>query len=260
MAETYIHDSEVVRLEHLPPVEAARILEPLGRIGYKAFREEYAIEPPYNPDGTVDIDAAVAQVRSLVSPDYRWSAPFFDQHHIYFERARYTPDKWDGDTIPLQFREIPTNQIYPPRGFHNFWHCISGEPKPPERDVMMKDIEEYRLNHYLHELVSESIRILERIERAKYDPKRDLYVDIKSRRSYTGSTIDERREKFIRTIEKSFEDKREPDLGELSILQSVRDRRLVTARNALSAKIARNGRRIGHPVSVPIDAKTLVAA
>lgn len=260
MAEAYSHDSEIVRLEHLPPVEAAPILEPLGRIGYKAFREEYAIEPPYNPDGTVDIHAAVVQVRSLVSPDYRWSAPFFDQHHIYFERALYTPDKWGGDTVPLEFRELPTNQIYPPRGFHNFWHLVSGQPKPPEREVMVECIDDSKQKHHLYTLVSESVRILERIERAVYDKERDLYVDVKSRRSYTASTIDERREKFIRIVEQSFEARGEPNLEDLSILQYVIDRQFVVAKNALGAQIARKGRRVGRPVKVPIDTRSLTAA
>lgn len=90
--------------EHLPPIEAAPILEPLGRISLKAFRE------------------------------------------------------------------LPTQQIWVPRGFHDFLHVVSREPQIPDGDVMRSLVREYRRNYHLYVLVNESIKITERVERGPLQP------------------------------------------------------------------------------------------
>lgn len=85
-------------------------------------------------------------------------------------------------------------------------------------------------------------------------------VDVRSRRTYRSSVLEERRDEFVRAIEENIAKTGEPNLTELSVLEFVKDGAYVTARNALSAEIARSGsRRIGLPVSLPIDRRTLSA-
>lgn len=77
------------RLDHLPPLRYAPILEHLRYMTLESFKDEFGIETPVNNDGTVNHTALIASVRALVKHKYQWRAPFFDEHHLYWPGAQY---------------------------------------------------------------------------------------------------------------------------------------------------------------------------
>ena len=58
-------------LEQLPPISHAPILEKLGELGMRKFKDKYAIPTPTFENGIVDHEQLVADVSALVSKNYR---------------------------------------------------------------------------------------------------------------------------------------------------------------------------------------------
>lgn len=252
-------------LERLPPIEQAPILEHLAVLGLRRFREEYARKTPLKSDDTVDYEKLVAEMRGLVSPDYKWQAPFFDEHHLHWEASLYDPDKHDGDTIPYRFRDLSTQKLWVPRQFHNFVHAVTIEPPIPERTVMREYIDRFRRHRYMYSLASEAIDLSERNARAKYYPKIDKVVDKETRRTYQPGVLEKQRQVFINKLEASFEQGMPPDLTELSILRLVEENPiedfLPTIRRQLGeAAVCRSIKRKARSVALPIERSVRVKA
>jgi hypothetical protein len=101
------------RMEHLPPLKDAPILETLDRVGAEHFREQFAIETPTYKNGTVNHRALVEKVSRLVAPDYRWVSPYFDEHHLYWPSADYElPAIAVGGGGMMQLRQEGGNDSY----------------------------------------------------------------------------------------------------------------------------------------------------
>lgn len=211
-------------LERLPPVEHAPILEQLGRLGLRKFKDIYAIPTPILSNGIVDHQQLVENVSELVSKDYRWRAPFFDEHHLHWKGYYYNPGLYNDSTIPKQFRDLNTHKLWVPREFHDFIHAVTLPPDVPDFDVMISSVEEYRHKEYMYTISSEIITLRERDERAVPLPRRHegeaLRVrDPISKRIVADGTYEERRRAFIDVIEQYFHNNLPPDLTHLSSLQ-----------------------------------------
>ena len=103
------------RMERLPSVEDAPILERLGELGLERFQEEVAFDTPLYKNGTVNHRALVNLAKRLVAPGYRWEAPFFDEHHLYWPHTDYelpTVLYEGGDSRHLYQREDPEKGLY----------------------------------------------------------------------------------------------------------------------------------------------------
>lgn len=207
-------------MEHLPPIDKAPILEYLARLGLKKFKEEYAIPTRTYENGIVDHTKLISDVSALVSDDYRWKAPFFDEHHLHWEGHNYKPELYDGDTIPNQFRELDTHKLWIPREFHNFIHATTIPPDVPPYEVMSDSIKEFRANYHLYILSSQAIDLKERRDRSILLPGEDnRVVDPANKRVADSGLYEERRNEFIQQIEQQFQDGLPPDLTHLSSLQ-----------------------------------------
>lgn len=77
------------RVEGLPSIGNAPILEKYQSLSLEDFREHHALETPLYKNGTVDHHQLVRVVKNLVRTDYRWEAPFFDEHHLYWPASDY---------------------------------------------------------------------------------------------------------------------------------------------------------------------------
>lgn len=243
---------------HLPPPERAPILEHLERLGLEKFREEYGIETPLTDDGVVDFDTLITETRGLVDEDYRWQAPFFDEHHLQWEAHKYSPEAHNGDTLPHRFRDLPTRKLWVPRQFHNFIHTVTIEPPVPDRSIMREHVDTFRRHRYIYLLAQEAIGISERQARSIYYPRLERAIDPRTRRAYNPDELEQRRQEFITRLESSFEKAREPDLTELSILQLVENKPieevLPSIRKRLGvAAVCQSKKRKARPVSLPLE-------
>lgn len=245
-------------LERLPPIEHAPILEHLGHLGLAKFRENYAIETPLNDDGTVDHLALIAELRRFVSPDYRWKAPFFDEHHLHWAASKYTPDKFNGDTVPYKFRDLPTEKIWVAREFHKFAHIMTFESGVPDRSVMSERIDRFQRRSYMYRLASEALSLSERKARSHYEPQIEKLIDPETKRVYSPGVLEKRRKEFIHKLEESFSHGLPPDLTELSILQLIEEGSLEESlprirRKLGEAAVCQSKKRRARPVSLPVE-------
>lgn len=246
-------------LDQLPPLGDAPVLERLAIVGLHRFRNEHAVDTPTLPDGTVDHDALVQNMRALVSPQYRWKAPFFDEHHLNWEADAYKPESNNGDVVPSRFRELATQKLYTPRQFHVFTHIMTHEPPVPERPVMRQHIDRFRRLRYMWRLANEAITLYERDQRAIPLVGQDRVIDPETRRVFVRERFERDRRQFIARLEQNFEQGLPPDLTDLSILQLVEEGAieeiLPTIRRQLgeATVYVRNGRRKSRSVALPID-------
>jgi hypothetical protein len=211
-------------LERLPSIEHAPILEKLGELGLRKFRDIYAIPTPVLANGIVDHQQLVENVAALVSKDYRWRAPFFDEHHLHWKGYYYNPGLHNDSNIPKQFRDLNIHKLWIPREFHDFIHAVTLPPDVPTLEVMAQSVEEYRHKEYMYTISSEIITLRERDERAIPLPRRDeseiLRVrDPISKRIVVDGLYEKRRRAFIEVIEQYFHNDLPPDLTHLSSLQ-----------------------------------------
>lgn len=77
------------RMEGLPSMGNAPILEKYQSLGLDDFKDRYALETPLCKNGTVNHHQLVRAVKNLVRADYQWEAPFFDEHHLYWPASDY---------------------------------------------------------------------------------------------------------------------------------------------------------------------------
>ena len=211
-------------LERLPPVEHAPILYELGRLGMRKFKATYAIETPTHPDtGIVDHKKLVENVSALVSTDYRWRAPFFDEHHLHWKGYYYNPGLHNGSLIPKRFRDLNTNKLWVPREFHDFVHAVTIPSDVPSHDAMEQAVEDFRSKEYMYTISSQVITLLERIERAVPLPKQNddellRLRDPITKRIVPDGLYEERRKLFMEEVEYYFHNDLPPDLTHLSVL------------------------------------------
>lgn len=110
-------------------------------------------------------DASIELVLELFDPDYRWpvdpnhpeTRP--DIHHFYWEHERYKAANFGGNTIPMDFCELPSNKGKMPRMFHNVLHDITREPIMPLLADMKAHIRAYMLARQAFAEVVKSARL-----------------------------------------------------------------------------------------------------
>lgn len=264
MEGTFDDISTNTLLERLPPIEHAPILSKLGQLGLRRFKDIYAIETPTHPEtGIVDHEKLIENVSSLVSSDYRWRAPFFDEHHLHWKGYYYNPGLHNNSTIPRQFRDLNIHKLWIPREFHDFIHAVTLPPDVPDFDVMAESVQEYRHKEYMYTISSEIITLRERDERAVPLPRRNDSDELRVRDPITKRIVadglyEERRQVFIDMVEHYFYNGLPPDLTHLSSLQleqvSQFEEVIPQIRRGLKESIAlANNRRRGRAVRLLLE-------
>lgn len=190
--------------ENMPPLSNAVMRDAYRTLPAEEFRAEYAIPTPVDRHGLVDHDALVYQVSSFVEPDYKWKAPFFDEHHLYWPAASYE----ENDRYRY-FRELPVHKIWVPRQFHNFTHLMTVPPEIPSVKVMNQEMRSYRRKDYLLQLTSRIITMQQFAERAQPYVFTDggvekvRYIDLVTRRVIDDlAQLDVHRDAFVRQLER----------------------------------------------------------
>lgn len=213
--------SQTDLLARLPPIEHSPILEKLATLGIRRFQNEYAIETPVYENGIVNHEELMRKVGSLVTRDYAWKAPFFDEHHLHWYGHRYASNLGEDPETAMKFRDLPIHKLWVPRQFHDFVHTVTIPPEIPPLEAMKVSYKQYKRNFFLHRITNEAIQLRERAERTerKVGQKGDIaYIDpILKRKSSPPEDFESRRELFIRYIEKSHR----KGLIDLSILTSL---------------------------------------
>lgn len=264
MESAFEYQSTASILERLPPIEHAPILEKLGSLGLRKFKELYAIPTPTLSNGIVDHQQLVKDVGGLVSSDYRWRAPFFDEHHLHWKGHYYNPGLHGDSTIPKQFRDLSIHKLWIPREFHDFIHAVTVPSDVPDFDIMNESVAEYRHKEYMYTISSEVITLRERDERAIPLPRKsdDEILRVRdpiSKRIVADGLYEERRRAFIDVIEQYFHSGLPPDLTHLSSLQLEQvaefEEVIPQIRRGLKESIAltNNHRRRGRAVRLLLD-------
>lgn len=250
-------------LEQLPPIKYAPILRHLGHLGLKRFKDLYAIPTPIHANGIVDHTALIEQVSAFVSPEYRWRAPFFDEHHLHWKKYYYNPGFYDGDTLPAEFRNLPIHTLWEPREFHDFTHLMTIPSDVPRYDVMRKSVDTYRLKHHLFKISSQAIALRERDERSIPLPgSEDRVRDPMTKRVIDAGVYERRRQAFIQEIMEHFRSGELPDLSHLSSLSleeadDIQPMLMQIRKDTSHAIVHSTNRRRGRPVRLPIDTQTI---
>ena len=250
-------------LDKLPPVRYAPILQHLGRLGLENFKKFYAIPTPTHENGIVDHKALIARVNELVSPEYRWRAPFFDEHHLHWKKRYYNPGLHGGDQIPEEFRDLPIHTLWIPREVHDFIHVVTNPSDVPENRVMHTSVRDYRIKHYLFKITGQAIELRERNERSVPLPgDEDRMRDPIDNRIIDTGRYEQRRQEFVAEIIKHFQNGMPPDLTSLSSLSLEEandiDPVLIQLRKGIGDAIVHSkNKRRGRPVQLPIDTQTI---
>lgn len=199
------------RLDRMPPIADPVIRSALATLSLREFKQEFAIPTPVDKRGIVDHKLLMKQVSDFVEPGYKWNAPFFDEHHLYWQ-ANYYESSFHVDPILAQtFRNLPINKIWVPRDFHNFIHVMTIPGDVPEHFDMKSIVRDFRRRNYLHTITSQIVNLREVSERVvprarrKKDGTEDgiVYVDPETRRSFESlDELIERRKRFISQIER----------------------------------------------------------
>lgn len=195
-------------LEHLPPVDKSPILQTLARVGFEIFRREFLLETPLTDEGLVDHEALIDLMRAQVDPEYRWAAPFHDEHHLNWYASLYEAPSHGNPQLAHEFRELPVNKLWVPRQFHNFIHTVTAPPPVPSNEVMHQQIKDFRRRSFIYRTATRAIQIQEKIERSEVKTGHDgevIWIDAKTRRAYHDpDVLEERRETFVRQILKQY--------------------------------------------------------
>lgn len=131
---------------HLPPVEAAPILESYNP-DMKRVDDEHRLAAPIDDRGVVNIFKTVELALSLVDGDYLWprNDPKPDDiHHFVWERDSYHPRHFGGSLVPRDYRDsISFHKGYMPRQLHEFIHAVIAPPPVPDFSVMEARLRDY---------------------------------------------------------------------------------------------------------------------
>lgn len=106
------------------------------------------------------LDLALSQV----DPGYKWPMDHCDVHHFVWEKDDYSAIKNNGNTIPMQYREIPFHKGYLPRQLHNFLHVIVAPPQKPSLEVMEGRVRAANLARHLFKMSQLAARYDQRPE------------------------------------------------------------------------------------------------
>jgi len=259
-------------LEHLPPVEYAPILSKLASLGLAEFRSQYAIPTPLDANsGVVDYKALIRTVthEDLISPEYKWQAPFFDEHHLQWYRHNYEPELFLNEVdplLPMKFRDLPIHKIWTPRQFHDYVHIITLPPETPSYEVMHDSVEMFKDAMYMYRLVNDAIQLRERESRSIIKDGR--LHDKVQRRSIDIGKYEEQRKQFIGELEDRFSQGLPPDLTKLSVvnleqISSVEDS-LEKIRRGLGSVVMKHPstgisgktrKRTARPIKLPVEVR-----
>lgn len=198
------------RLDRMPPIADPVIRSALATLSLRDFREEFAIDTPTDKRGIIDHKVLLEQVSAFVEPGYKWKAPFFDEHHLYWQASYYESAFNVDPGLAQNFRELPINKIWVPREFHDFVHIMTRPSDVPEHFDMKSIVRDFRRRNYLYTITSQIVNLREVSQRAvprarhKKDGTNDgvIYVDPITRRSFESlAELEARRKKFINQVE-----------------------------------------------------------
>ena len=205
----------IARLDRMPPIADPVIRSALARLSFRDFQEEFAIPTPVDRRGIIDHKALLEQVSAFVEPGYKWKAPFFDEHHLYW-KASYYESAFNVDaTLAQDFRDLPINKIWVPREFHDFVHLMTRPGDVPEHFDMKSIVRDFRRRNYLYTITSQIVNLREVSERVvprtlrKKDGTAEgvIYVDPITRRSFESlEELEARRRRFITQVERHDRD------------------------------------------------------
>lgn len=194
-------------LEHLPPLNEAPILETMARVGMRIFQQEHAIPTPVDEEtGLVDHKRLMDEMRLLVDPEYKWKAPFFDEHHLHWYAHRYDTALQPNPELAMEFRDMAVNKIWVPRQFHNFIHAVTIPPAVPTTEQMRSAVKDFRRKSYIYRISTNAMTLTERLRRVqKYDNNGDvMYIDPETKAVTRNiASLDQWRDEFIHYIEVS---------------------------------------------------------
>lgn len=214
--------SQTELLDRLPPISKAPILEKLAILGLSRFRNEYAVETPVDEQGIVDHHEFMQLMNTLVSSDYKWKAPFFDEHHSHWYDHRYNTSFQPDQALAIEFRNLPIHKLWVPRQFHDFVHIVTMPTDAPETTVMRDSVKSFRRRNYIYKISNQAIDLRMRSERAKEyaTPGGGMILmdPTTNRASRDPLVLEKRREEFIRYIEKNHR-KGLLDLSKLTSLE-----------------------------------------
>ncbi len=213
------------RLDSMPPIADPVIRSALASLSMREFKQEFAIKTPVDKRGIIDHKALLDQVSAFVEPGYKWKAPFFDEHHLYWQASYYDSAFNVDPKLAQDFRNLPINKIWVPREFHDFTHIMTTPGDVPEHFDMKAIVRDFRRRSYLHTITSQIVNLREVSDRAVVhtrfgkDGKQIItYIDPITRRSF--DTLDDlhtRRQNFIHQVERHDRD----GLIDLSTLTSL---------------------------------------
>ncbi len=243
-------------LDRLPPVEHAPILDQLGSLGLIKFKELYAIPTPTDEStGIVDHVKLMHEMGKLVSKDYRWQAPFFDEHHLHWYASTYS------SPLAKRFRNLPIHKLWVPRQFHDFVHVMTLPTTKPDDDVMEASVKAFEQDDQLFQVTNEIMTLQERIDNAlPYQPGYVLVPETGGKRqlkSRKEGVLEGRRLEFLQEVEERI--KADPTLSlsllsrlELLSIESISEA-LPSIRREIGVRVARtNTRRKARAVKLPI--------
>ena len=241
-------------MERLPGIEDAPVLEHLARLGLKRFQEAYARPTPTHNE-IVDHIALMKDVGSLVSNDYRWEAPFFDEHHLHWYARYYQTNQ------EIRFRNLPIHKLWVPRQFHDFIHVVALPPDMPSQEVMASSIESFLADDHIYTIANQAITLRERSEKTvplRGQPDRVILPHEGGGRGRvtTKGAYERRREAFLEEIQEHIQSG-SLDLSVLSRLELLEtdsiEAMLPVLRRTMGERVAKtNRRRSARAVKLPI--------
>lgn len=252
------------RLDRMPPIASPIVRSALGTLSVREFRDEFAIPTPVDNEGLVDYRKLIEQVSDFVEPGYKWKAPFFDEHHLYWQSSYYDSAFNVDSTLAQQFRNLPVNKLWVPREFHDFVHLMTIPSDVPEHFTMKTRVLDYKRRNYLYTIASQIVALREVSERVEEHTRLDkngkvsvYYVDPLTRRSLSHPELLEmRRKQFISQIER-HERRGLIDLSSLTTLSLEETRDVEAAipeiRESLLPSLAKAAGRAAVRVDVPFE-------
>jgi hypothetical protein len=243
-------------LNRMPPIEYAPILAELGGLGLKAFKEKFAVITPTYENGIVDHVGLMHEMGKLVSPDYRWLAPFFDEHHLHWYAHNFQ------SPLAKEFRDLAIHKLWVPRQFHDFVHVMTFPVDPPDDDVMYDSVQSFKTDDFMWKITNEIMTLQERIEQVTPVVGQPGRVMLQGKQNQKARFIDEgayekRRLIFIQEVEERIRSDSSINLGLLSRLELLNESSIESIipslRREMGERVARtNNRRSARAVKLPI--------
>lgn len=132
---------------HLPPLDA-------WKTDPRTIKKFFA---PTDDRGFVLPEATIDVVKDMFDGEYEWPVDFRfqqtqpDKHHFQWYKELYEPRRYQGRTIPKQFRNLPTVLGIMPRQFHNVIHSVTLPPLQPKYKEMEQHVRAYTVARKLFE-------------------------------------------------------------------------------------------------------------